>query len=435
MSSKNRLLFKYISAIYLNMFITIICTGTELLTGSINTDDAFICEKLNSIGLSVNRVITVGDSISDIKNAFREALNVSDMVFTVGGLGPTFDDLTRDAVADVLQARLVFNREVMHKIAAYFAQRGLSMPEVNDRQAYIIEGAVVMDNKIGTAPGMFLEREAGGHRKIIVLLPGPPREMNPMVENFILPLLRKRFENRIMKAVTLHICGLTESAVFEKIREVVESERKMEGNLLSFTILASIKKIDLRLTGSGDDELLLDNMIHKAKSELYERLKEDIYGEDSETLEEIIAKIMCKKKITLSVAESCTGGIISSMITDVPGSSLYFRQGFVAYSNEAKIKTLKVSENTLKKYGAVSPETAGEMAAGVRNLCETDIGLATTGIAGPAGGTEKKPVGLVFVAISKENGTVAKQFNFGGNRADIKTKVAWAALDMLRRNV
>jgi nicotinamide-nucleotide amidase len=259
--------------------------------------------------------------------------------------------------------------------------------------------------------------------------------MNPMVENYVLPELKKRYERNIIKAATLHVSGLSESAVFEKIRGVVETERRMEGNLLGFTILAGIMGIDIKLMGRGDDELLLDNMIHKAKQEMYDRLKEDIYGEDAETLEEITVKMLCKKKLTIAVAESCTGGMLANMITNASGSSLCFKQGFVTYTSESKINTLKVSEQTIKQYGAVSGETAKEMADGVRGLCGTDIGLATTGIAGPTGGTGKKPVGLVFIAVSKQDDVFFQQFRFAGNRTDIKTKVACAALDLLRRHI
>lgn len=417
------------------MRLEIICTGTELLTGKINTDDAYICEKLNTIGLTVSRLVTAGDSRQELESVFRESLDRADIVFTVGGLGPTFDDLTREVVAGVLKKELIFNREVMHRIAAHFAERDIEMPPNNEKQAYIIEGAKAIPNVTGTAPGMIVETKYGRKKKIIILLPGPPRELNPMVEGSVLPLLKKRYEHNIVKSVSLHVCGLTESAVYEKIKEIVRIERELEGNKLTFALLAGSSVIDIKITGSGDDELLIDNMMHKAKQEMYDCLGSDIYGEGEETLEGIAGRLLGKKKLTLSVAESCTGGLISHRITNISGSSLYFRQGYITYSNESKIRVLKVNEESIKKFGAVSEQTAKEMASGVMKVCGSDVGLATTGIAGPSGGTRKKPIGLVYVAVAKGEDIFCSEYNFKGSRLGIKERIATTALDLLRRTL
>ncbi len=417
------------------MKIEILSTGTELLSGKVNTDDAYLCEKLTGIGLTVTLLITVGDSKDELKTAFEESLKRADMVFTVGGLGPTFDDLTREVVAGALKSKLVFNKEVMHQIAAHFARRDLEMPANNDRQAYIIKGARVILNKTGTAPGMIVEAGEGNEKKLVIMLPGPPRELAPMMEGHVIPFLRGRYEKNIAKTSVLHVCGLVESAVFEKIKDIVEIEREMEGNILTFALLASSSVINVKITGKGDNELLIDNMMHKARREIYNCLGNDIYGEDNDTLEGVVGRLMGRKRKSLCVAESCTGGLIANRITNVSGSSVYFKQGIVSYSNESKVRMLKVKEDTIKKYGAVSEHTAKEMAVGARLSCDADLGLATTGIAGPSGGAKKKPVGLVYIALANGDDVFCKEYRFAGNRLAIKERVAVTALDMLRRTL
>lgn len=424
------------------MKVEMVCVGTELLKGKVNTDNAYLGEKLDSIGLAIDRETTVADYREKIEGVLEEALNRSDIVITTGGLGPTFDDLTREVMAKVLKKKLVFDPEIMHQIAAHFAKRDLEMPKNNERQAYIIEGAKVITNKVGTAPGMIVERKtmAGSKSKVqkgkvIIMLPGPPREMKPMVEEVVLPYLKERYERKILKKCVLHISGLTESAVYEKIKEVVEIERMMEGGILRFSILAHLAKIDVEISGEGENELLVDEMLHKAKQEIYDCLGDYIYGEDEDTLESVVGRLLLSKRLTLAVAESCTGGLIGDRITDFAGSSVYFKEGVVAYSNEAKVRILGVKEETLNESGAVSRESALEMASGIQRISGTDIGLATTGIAGPTGGTAEKPVGLVYVALVwPEMGVeICKEFRFSGKRREIKESTVANALDILRK--
>jgi len=345
-------------------------------------------------------------------------------------------------MAKVLKKKLVFDREVMHQIAAHFAKRDLEMPKDNEKQAYIIEDAKVISNKVGTAPGMVVERKtkAGSKSKVqkasvIIMLPGPPREMKPMVEEVVLPYLKERYERKILKKCILHISGLTESAVYDKIKEVVDIEKRMEGGILRFSILAHLAKTDVEISGEGENELLVDEMLHKARQEIYDCLGDYIYGEDEDTLESVVGKLLLSKRLTLAVAESCTGGLIGDRITDFAGSSVYFKEGVVAYSNEAKVRILGVKEETLNEFGAVSRESALEMARGVKRISGTDIGLATTGIAGPTGGTARKPVGLVYIALAwPEMGVeICKEFRFGGKRREIKESTAINALDILRK--
>ena len=423
------------------MKVELVSIGTELLKGSVNTDIAYLGEKLDSIGLTIERETTVGDNRERIESVLREALNRSDIIITTGGLGPTFDDLTREAIARVLKKKLVFDKEVMHEIAAHFAKRDLEMPKENERQAYTIQGAKVIPNKVGTAPGMILERRtrSGAKSKVkkvsIIMLPGPPREMRPMVEEVLLPYLKEKYERRILKKCVLHISGLTESATYEKIKEVVEIERKMEGGILRFTILAHLTSVDVEISGEGENELLVDEMLHKARQEIHDCLGDYIYGQDEDTLESIVSGLLLRNRLTLAVAESCTGGLLGDRITDVAGSSVYFKEGTVAYSNEAKVRILGVKEETLNQFGAVSRETALEMARGVQRISGADISLATTGIAGPTGGTPEKPVGLVYIALAwaKRSVEICKEFRFIGQRREIKESTVASALDILRR--
>jgi len=423
------------------MKVELVSIGTELLKGKINTDIAYLGEKLDSIGLAIERETTVSDDREKIESVFRETLDRSDIMITTGGLGPTFDDLTRDVMAKVLKKKLVFDSEVMHQIAAHFAMRDLEMPKENERQAYIIEGARVIPNKVGTAPGMILERRAKAGTKskvqkvMVIMLPGPPREMRPMVEEFVLPYLKEKYERKILKKCVLHISGLTESAVYEKIKEVVEIERRMEGGILRFSMLAHLAMVDVEISGEGENELLVDEMLHKSRQEIYDCLGDHIYGQDEDTLQSVVAGLLLKKRLRLAVAESCTGGAIGDRITDVSGSSVYFNEGIVAYSNEAKVRILGVKGETLNEFGAVSRETALEMARGVERISGADIGLATTGIAGPTGGTSQKPVGLVHIALVWPGAGVeiCNEFHFTGQRREIKESTVITALDILRR--
>ncbi len=434
------------------MKIELVSIGSELLADKVNTNINLLAEKLASIGLSVARQITVGDNPEEIKEVFIESLQRAEIIISTGGLGPTFDDYTREVVAKVLKKKIIFNREVMSAIAHHFLQRNTEMPKENEKQAYIIETAEVIPNKIGTAPGMIIEqrvkskeqrvkspllKRAEGKRalssRLIILLPGPPREMLPMLEEKVIPYLKQRYETGITKSAVLHICGLPESEVDEKILSILEQEKRTEG--LKFSLLAHPGTVDLKITLSGRDQLLLEQVLKKIKNEIYEILGENIYGEDGQTLESVIGQLLLKKKKTLAVAESCTGGLLGHRITNVPGSSLYFKQGVVAYSNQSKIKLLGVKSETIEKYGAVSQETVLEMAQGIKNSAETQCAIAISGIAGPSGGTKEKPVGLVYIAVIIDDKEMVKEYHFLGSRLEIKEKSVTTALDFLHRKL
>ena len=415
----------------------LICAGTELLEGKLNTNSSYIGERLGWYGLELSFVTTVGDNIADLEQTLKLALSRSSIIIITGGLGPTFDDLTREAVSASTGRKLVLSREALSAIAAMFVRRGIEMPKNNERQAYVIEGAKLLANPLGTAPGQLVavEKAAGKGKKdnaLLFLLPGPPKEMQPMFERDVAPYLKK-YESMIKKSFALHIFGLGESAVDEKIRKIVEAERKLDAGGVSFTILARQMIVDLVVSVRGKDEMLVDEMLHNIKNEFYEALGENIYGEDKATLESVAGGLLMKHRKTLVTAESCTGGLLSQKITSVPGSSFYFKQGFVTYSNESKVKELGVSEGTLEKFGAVSEEAALEMAEGARKASGADLALSITGVAGPSGGTSQKPVGLVYVGFSGSGPGKVFKINFPGARADIRERAANQALDVLRR--
>ncbi|MDD5686684.1 MAG: competence/damage-inducible protein A [Elusimicrobia bacterium] len=413
------------------MRIEIICIGSELLFDSVNTDNVYISEKLAAIGLKVSREITAGDDSQELENIFSESINRSNIIIVTGGLGPTFDDITREVVSKVTKKKLIFDKDVMKIVAERFFKRNSKMPKENEKQAYILDGAQIIPNNFGTAPGQILEL----NEKIIILLPGPPKEIKPMFENTVLPYLKKLFEKGILRAKILHITGLGESAVNEKIKNIIDVERELEGGEVTFTILAKHTGVDMRIMVSGTDEMIIDKTIKNIKTEFYEVLKETIYGEDNQTLEGVVGELLAKKRKTLAIAESCTGGLIANIITNVDGSSLYFKEGVVTYSDISKKRILGVKDETLNKYGAVSEEVAKEMAEGIRTTAKVDFGLSTTGIVGSKPSSTGKPAGLVYIGFASDEGTIVKQFNFFGSRVEIKDRVAAAALDILRRKL
>ncbi|PIU83007.1 MAG: competence/damage-inducible protein A [Elusimicrobia bacterium CG06_land_8_20_14_3_00_38_11] len=413
------------------MHIEIICIGSELLVGSVNTNSAYISEKLATIGLKVNREITVGDDFPQLENVFSESFNRSNIIITTGGLGPTFDDITRETVSKATGKKLILNKNVLKTISEFFEKKKIKMPKDNEKQSYLLEGAEIIPNGLGTAPGQILEMNS----KIIILLPGPPREIKPMFENTVLPYLKKRFEKGLLKIKILHTVGLAESVIDEKIRKIVDIERKLEGSEVSFSILAKHTGVDIKIIVSGTDEMLIDQMIQNLKREFYNVLKDFIFGEDNQTLESAVGQLILKKRKTLAVAESCTGGLISHRLTNVAGSSMYFKEGIVTYSDSSKKRMLGVKDETLNKYGAVSSEVAKEMAEGIKKISGTNFGISTTGIAGPKPSSTGKPVGLVFIGIASDAGTKVQRFQFTGSRVEIKDKIATAALDILRMNL
>lgn len=405
----------------------IIAIGSELLTPDrADTNSLWLTEKLNGIGIEVKLKTIVGDDDARLEETIRDSIKRSSVVIMTGGLGPTEDDITRKVAARAMGRRLMLNEKVLEEIAARFLKWGRKMPEINSRQAMVIDGAEVLDNPNGTAPGMFLEHDG----REVVLLPGPPREMRPMFENFVLPkLTAKAGDVRVVRRV-LRVAAMGESAVDERIAPVYSQYKNPQT-----TILFNRSEIEIHLTAQAkteqDAELLLDGLA----GQIEERLGDAIFAFRGETMEEIVGLRLAVNGFTLAVAESCTGGLVAQRLTEIPGSSVYFVEGVVAYSNEAKVRTLGVDEELIAKHGAVSAEVAEAMAEGVRRRADTDFGISVTGIAGPGGGSEEKPVGLVYIALADDAHTEHRKLMLPGDRHLIRWRSSQAALDLLRRRL
>lgn len=405
----------------------IIAIGSELLAPDrSDTNSLWLTEKLNQIGIEVKLKTIVGDDDVRLEEAIKDAVRRSRVVITTGGLGPTEDDITRKVAARALGRRLLLDEEVLDWIRNRFQSFGRPMPERNSRQAMVVDGAEVLDNPNGTAPGLFLEHE----KTSVILLPGPPREMRPMFENFVLPKLALKAGNlRVMRRV-LRVAGMGESAVDELIAPVYAQYDNP-----STTILFNQTEIEIQLTASGKTEREAESLLDRLTEQLEERLGKAVFSFRGETMEEVVGLKLAVGRYTLAVAESCTGGLIAQRLTDVPGSSKYFIEGVVAYSNDSKKRTLGVEPILLLEHGAVSAAVAEAMAEGVRKHARADFGLSVTGIAGPEGGSEEKPVGLVYIALSDDVQTEHRKLKIPGDRHLIRWRASQAALDLLRRRL
>jgi nicotinamide-nucleotide amidase len=405
----------------------IIAIGSELLAPDrSDTNSLWLTEKLNQIGIEVKLKTIVGDDDVRLEEAIKDAVRRSRVVITTGGLGPTEDDITRKVAARALGRRLLLDEEVLEWIRNRFQSFGRPMPERNSRQAMVVDGAEVLDNPNGTAPGLFLEHE----KTSVILLPGPPREMRPMFENFVLPKLALKAGNlRVMRRV-LRVAGMGESAVDELIAPVYAQYDNP-----STTILFNQTEIEIQLTASGKTEREAESLLDRLTEQLEERLGKAVFSFRGETMEEVVGLKLAVGRYTLAVAESCTGGLIAQRLTDVPGSSKYFIEGVVAYSNDSKKRTLGVEPILLLEHGAVSAAVAEAMAEGVRKRARADFGLSVTGIAGPDGGSEEKPVGLVYIALSDDVQTEHRKLKIPGDRHLIRWRASQAALDLLRRRL
>lgn len=408
------------------MVAEIISIGDEILIGQIvNNNAAWMAQQLNMIGISVTQISTVGDNREQLLRIFSETSNRADIILTTGGLGPTSDDITKSCLCEYFNTKLVFSLEILENIKKLFANRGLIMPEINRTQAEIPENCIPIKNIHGTAPGMFFKEK----NKIWFSLPGVPHEMKAMMNDFVIPELKTRYGMQSIIHKTVYTQGISESALAEKIKDW---EMSLFQENIKLAYLPSPGMVKLRLSAK--------NNLHKIDEKIQE-LKKIIpklifaveeFGKEPETIEKAVGKLLREKNKTLAIAESCTGGYIGHLITRVPGSSDYFNGGIISYSNEIKIHHLGVSETTLKEKGAVSKETAEQMAKGIRKKMKSDFGIGITGIAGPSGGTHDKPVGTVWIAVSSSTDTVVEKFMFGNNRERNIIKAGLSALNMLR---
>lgn len=404
------------------MRVELINTGSELTLGfTVNTHLSYIARQLAGIGLRLARQITVADDRAEMRAAIEEALQRSDVLIITGGLGPTSDDFTRDVVAELLGRKLMRDEAVATHIAERIRNRRMRLPESIYVQALVPVGAQVLPNRNGTAPGLAIDE--GG--KLILLLPGPPRELKPMFEEYVLPVLKKhfgaqpRFDCRTFKVV-----GLAESIVEEKVAPVLADLKDLE---LGYS--AKMGEVEVRIISD------LKPTADEAEKRIRTALADNIYGTSDVRLEEVVVKMLAAARQTIAVAESCTGGAIANRITNVSGSSEVFINGFVTYSNESKTRLLGVSEKTLAEHGAVSEEVAREMAEGVRARSGANFGISTTGIAGPTGGTPEKPVGLVYIGFATPERTNVQRHVLALDRETFKFFVAQYALDAVRREL
>jgi nicotinamide-nucleotide amidase len=416
--------------------IEIINTGSELMLGLVlNTHGQWLCRRLADAGYDVARQTAIADTGPAIQKAVRESVARADFIITTGGLGPTSDDLTRDMIADLLGRKLHVDAAILARLEEFFAQRNRPMPETTKVQAQVPEGAIVLDNPHGTAPGLAIEVRpnsfrADGKTTWLVMLPGPPREMRPMFLNHVLPLLRKSFplaESFVCR--TLRTTGMGESMVEEKIAGQLQPLVKAG---LELGYCAHYGEVDVRLVARGDNAA---KIVADGEAIVRDQLGPYIFGAEGDQLNVAIVRLLTERKQTLVLAESCTGGYVANRITDVPGASVVFPCGLVTYSNEAKQKLLGVRAETLAQHGAVSEAAAREMAEGARERYGADYAIAITGIAGPSGGTETKPVGTVFIALATERHTFVLNPINRFERETFKQVTCQQALELLRRNL
>lgn len=404
----------------------ILAVGTELLMGQIaNTNAQYISKRLAEIGVNVYFHSVVGDNPSRLRDCLQIALQRSDVVIMTGGLGPTQDDLTKETVAEAFGKPLLLHQESLQKIEAFFAGRKRPMVDSNRKQAYFPQDSIILENHNGTAPGCIIEDK----NKLVAMLPGPPSEMRPMLDERVIPYLQKKSPYKLVSK-HLRIFSIGESDMEHMLMDLIEAQTNP-----TIAPYAKEGEVTLRVTARCTEEAQGYAMLAPVVQEIKHRLGAAVYSEEDYTLPEVAAALLMQSGKKLSMAESCTGGMASSQLTDIPGISEAFDRGVVTYSNQAKMEMLGVKQGTLDRVGAVSMETAVEMAEGIRRVSGTDIGISITGIAGPGGGTLEKPVGLVYIALASSEGTVWKRLQLWGNRERVRSVTCLHVFDMLRRHL
>lgn len=404
----------------------IIAVGTEILLGDIvNTNSQFISKKLAEMGISVYHQSVVGDNGNRLKEELTESFKRSSIVITTGGLGPTTDDLTKEVGAKYFNKEMILHEESLKTIKSYFKNQGKILSKNNEKQAYFPEGSIILPNNFGTAPGCIIKK----NNKFLIMLPGPPKEIAPMFEDYVMPYLKK-FNEGILVSKVLKICGMGESSVVTKINHLIENQ-----NNPTVAPYAKENEVTLRITAKATNEEDALALISPLEEQIRDILGNNIYGTDSDTLESVIGELLIKNNLSIATAESCTGGLLCGRLVNYPGISKCLVEGIVTYSNDSKINRIGVKKETLAKFGAVSEETAIEMATGIAKTSGADIGISTTGIAGPSGGTLEKPVGLVYIGYYIQGKSFAKRFVFPGDRQSIRNKTVTLALDYLRKKL
>lgn len=405
----------------------IIAIGTELLTPDrVDTNSLWLTRQLNDLGIDVKLKTIVGDDGARLEEAVRDALKRSGIVVTTGGLGPTADDITREFTARAVGRDLVYDDAIEGHLRERFRKWGREMPEINKRQAYVISGAEVLPNPNGSAVGMLAEIEG----KLLVILPGPPRENQPMFTDYVLPKLKGLAGDVWVQRRVLKVSGMGESAVDEVAAPIYASYAGVETS-----ILFNRAEVEIHLVARGTADENAEASIDKLTGELTAALGKAVFSTNGESMEEVVGRLLRERGETVSVAESCTGGLIARRLTEVAGASAYFIEGAVTYANEAKVRTLGVDPEIFNRHGAVSSECAEAMAAGMRRCAGTDHAISVTGIAGPDGGTPEKPVGTVFIGYSSSLGVRSLKIALPGDRYLVRWRASQAALDLLRRQL
>ena len=410
----------------------VIAIGSELLGSTrLDTNSLFIAEQLSALGIALIAKAVVPDDRDAIATHCTQALSHADVVILTGGLGPTDDDLTRDAVAQVTGRTLEEQSTIVRAIEERFARRGMRMPDVNRRQALVLRGATVVDNPNGTAPGQWLVHEG----KLIVLLPGPPRELRPMLTALCDGVLSERAGRERIFRTSLFVTGRSESSVEQTVQPIY-SRWRSERPPIETTILATPGQIELHLTLRSDVAAAADDRLRRASAELSEALGRDVFSTDGRAMEEVVGGLLAERGLTIAAAESCTGGLLMARLTDVPGSSAYVAGGIVPYSNALKMRLLRVPDALLREHGAVSEPVAIALAEAVKAECDANIGVGITGIAGPSGGSPEKPVGTVVIGMAYDaDRPTVRTFRFIGGRALVRFQSTQAALEMVRRRL
>jgi nicotinamide-nucleotide amidase len=415
------------------MNAAIISIGDELIIGQVvNTNASYLSKAFFSAGIPVEKVITVPDDEKLILKQFHDAFRSADIIAVTGGLGPTHDDITTHCIAKFFKSKLVLDKNLLKSIKARFKKRKIKLPETSYRQALVPDIAEILSNKAGTAPGILVRKNG----KIFFAMPGVPAEMVYLTEKHLLPVIKKQFKGgRTLKEKTLHTIGISESLLSQKIGNLNDILKESGGVIVKLAFLPASFEVRLRITVEAKSPALADKEILSTVKKLKARIGNYIYSYEEKSIEEVTGSILAERKMKIAAAESCTGGLVSSKITNVAGSSEYFMDGIVAYTNEAKIEFLGVKKKTIDTYGAVSKETAIEMAEGARKRLGADIGVSTTGIAGPGGGTKTKPIGLVWIGYSDKKNSFAKEFIFTKDRLRNKEVMSKMALEIVRRKL
>ena len=405
----------------------IVATGTELLLGeTLNTSVHFLTGKLSSLGIEVDYHTTVGDNSERLEQVLRQAIERTDLLVTTGGLGPTVDDLTKELVAKVLDIKMELDPSSLEQIKQFFGRRKAPMPLNNEKQAYFPQNSKILPNPIGTAPGAIIEKNG----KTVIILPGPPFEMTPMFNTYVWPELQKNIDPNAerMNERVLKVFGMGESAIEEVLADLMSLTN------LSMSLLAKRAEMHIRLVARSSRKMSTeaDEVLNRAEEEIRRRLGNKVFGRDQETMIGIVGQLLKNQQLTIATAESCTGGLLGASLTQEPGSSGFYLGGVISYSNSLKQGLLGVNEESLLKYGAVSEEVASEMAEGIRSKVGADLAISTTGIAGPGGGTDQKPVGLVYVGLATAKGVQVEKIQLYGERESVRQLTVQAALNRVR---